>query len=142
MKDIGWKTTVKPKQWQTLDSGTREDYDTGARRDRRTGKGRYDLLPPFAIARISGVYERGAAKYGDRNYEKGIPLSRYVDSALRHLFAVIEGKADEDHAGQAAWNMLGFIQTQEMINQGLLDPALNDMPDYRTPWNPHQQEEK
>jgi hypothetical protein len=116
--------------YKTLDSGQREDYATGARRDIRTGKGRYDLLPPFAIRRVAGVYERGAAKYGDRNYERGIPLTRYLDSALRHTFEVLEGKTDEDHAAQAAWNLLAFIQTQEMIGHGLLPENLNDLPNY------------
>ena len=114
----------------TKDSGKRELYETGARRDIRTGKGRYDLLPPLAINRVAGVYERGAAKYGYRNYEKGIPLSRYLDSALRHTFEVLEGKEDEDHAAQAAWNLLAFIQTQEMVRRGILQPSLNDLPQY------------
>ena len=123
--------------WTTLDSGQREEYDTGARRDTRTGKGRYDLLPPFAMRRVAGVYERGAAKYGDRNYEKGIPLTRYLDSALRHTFELLEGKTDEDHAAQAAWNLLAFLQTQEMVQRGFLPNHLNDMPVYQeTPSEP------
>lgn len=117
-------------QYVTKDSGKREEYDTGARRDIRTEKGRYDLLPSFAIPRLAGVYERGAEKYGDRNYEKGIPLSRYLDSGLRHLFQVISGATDEDHAAQAAWNILAFIQTQELIARGILPKTLNDLPDY------------
>lgn len=121
--------------WTTKDSGERETYETGARRDVRTDKGRYDLLPPFAMRRVAGVYERGAAKYGDRNYEKGIPLTRYLDSALRHTFQVLEGNLDEDHAAQAAWNLLAFIQTQEMINRDLLPTSLNDLPEYKANWN-------
>jgi hypothetical protein len=116
--------------WKTLDSGLREDYYTGARRDIREGKGRYDLLPTFAMRRVAGVYERGAGKYGDRNYEKGIPLSRFLDSALRHTFQVLEGRTDEDHAAQAAWNLLAFLQTQEMIERDILPPSLNDLPTY------------
>lgn len=117
-------------EWMTLDSGEREDFATGARRDTREGKGRYDLLPPLALARIAGVYERGAAKYGDRNYERGMPQSRFLDSALRHLFEALAGRVDEDHFAQAAWNVLAIIQQQEMIARGLLPPELNDLPDY------------
>ncbi len=111
----------------TRDSGVREDFPTGSRRDTREGKGRYDLLPPYAISRLAAVFERGAAKYGDRNWEKGQPLTRFLDSALRHTFQVLEGKTDEDHAGQAAWNLLAFIEIQQRIVDGLLPAELNDL---------------
>lgn len=123
VKDI---PTLKPR-FETKDSGQREDFSTGSRRDTRTGKGRYDLLPPAALRRLAQVYERGAAKYGDRNWELGQPLSRFLDSALRHTFQVLEGKTDEDHAGQAAWNLLAFIEIQHRINEGLLPAELNDL---------------
>lgn len=113
--------------WETKDSGRREEWDTGSRRDTREGKGRYDLLSPVSIRRLAGVMERGAAKYGDRNWEKGQPLSRYLDSALRHTFQVLEGKTDEDHAGQAAWNLMAFIHTQEKIAGGELPAELDDL---------------
>jgi hypothetical protein len=110
--------------WETKDSGTREEFDTGSRRDSREGKGRYDLLSPLAVARIAGVLERGAAKYGDRNWEKGQPLSRYLDSALRHTFQVLAGDKDEDHAAQAVWNLMAYIHTQEKIASGDLPAEL------------------
>jgi hypothetical protein len=114
----------------TKDSGQRLDYATGARRDVTTGKGRYDLLPVVAIRRLAQVYERGAAKYDARNWEKGIPLSRFMDSALRHLMQHLEGKRDEDHLGHAAFNVLGLVHTEEMIRRGLLPAELNDLPTY------------
>lgn len=117
-------------EFVTKDSGVREEWATGSRRDSRQGKGRYDLLSPLALRRITGVLERGAAKYGDRNWEKGQPLSRYADSALRHLFQWIEGKRDEDHLGQAAWNLLAALHTEEAIDRGRLPAELNDLPDY------------
>jgi hypothetical protein len=121
---------MNKEHWDTKDSGRREQWKTGARRDVRDGKGRYDLLNPLAIRRLAEVYERGAAKYGDRNYEQGIPLSRYLDSALRHTFQLLEGKKDEDHAAQAAWNLLAYIATEEMIARDILPAILGDMPDY------------
>ena len=112
------------------DSGQRQKFKTGAQRDRQEGKGRYDLLAILALKRVADIYERGCKKYNDRNWEKGMPLSRYVDSALRHIFQYVEGKREEDHAGQAAWNVLALIQTEEMINRGLLPKELNDLPNY------------
>jgi hypothetical protein len=113
------------------DSGDRTTFDSGAMRDRAPGKGRYDALQVLAIRRIALIMERADAKYGDcRNWEKGLPVSRYMDSAKRHLDEYIEGKTDEDHLGQAAWNILSAMQTEEMIKRGLLPSELLDMPSF------------
>lgn len=106
------------------DSGKREEFQTGMVRDTRTGKGRFDLISPIALRRLAAVYEKGAIKYSPRNWEKGAPMSRFMDSALRHLNQFKEGDRDEDHLAQAAWNifcMLHFSETQ---------PDLNDLPSY------------
>jgi hypothetical protein len=97
---------------EVKDSGERRQYDTGAVRDRQKGKGRFDLLPPKAIKRLAQHFENGAIKYGDRNWEKGIDVSDYVDSALRHLFAYLDGANDEDHLSAAMWNCACAIQTE------------------------------
>lgn len=119
---------MSQNNFTTKDSGQRETFTTGSVRDLRVGKGRYDLLPPRALRRLAQLYERGAIKYGDRNWEKGQPLSRMLDSAIRHLFQFLEGKTDEDHGIAVAWNILGIIEIQELIKEGLLDEALNDLP--------------
>ena len=114
----------------TKDSGITQKFSTGAHRDTQKGKGRYDLIPPTALKRLAGVYERGAEKYGDRNWEKGMPIGRFLDSAIRHLYNYLEGKRDEDHLGQAMWNVAGAIHIEEMIKRGLLSQVLDDMMDY------------
>lgn len=115
------------------DSGKRLDYSTGAKRDVTEGKGAYHLLQVLALRRVAVVLEKGAKKYDARNWEKGIPMSRFMDSALRHLFQYLEGRRDEDHAGHAAWNILCMIQTEEMIARGLLPADLDDLPNYVPP---------
>lgn len=112
------------------DSGNRQQFQTGAQRDTQEGKGRYDLLSPIVNKRLAIIMEKGAKKYDDRNWEKGIPLSRFIDSAKRHLDQFIEGYNDEDHLGQAIWNLAGLMHTQEMINRGLLPTTLDDLPCY------------
>ena len=52
--------------YQCQDSGAREEQGTGAVRDTRRGKGRYDLISPFALRRVAQVLERGAMKYGKK----------------------------------------------------------------------------
>ena len=110
------------------DSGTRAEFSTGAHRDVQEGKGRFDLLPVDALIEVGRVFEAGAKKYSSRNWEAGIPLSRYIDSGLRHGFKVLRGDTDEPHAAQAAWNWLCFIQTRTWIEQGILPPELDDLP--------------
>lgn len=110
------------------DSGERQAFQTGAVRDKREGKGRYDLLPTRAIRRLAVHYEGGAKKYGDNNWLKGFPLKRMAESATRHLFEALEGKTDEDHWIAAAWNILGIVEYQERIKEGLLPAELDDLP--------------
>ena len=115
---------------KTKFSGKKDKYKTGATRDQRAGKGRYDLISPLALERIAQVYERGALNHGSRNWEKGLPLSRCMDSALRHLNQYLSGMRDEDHLAQATWNIIALIHTEIMIERGLLPKSLNDLPNY------------
>lgn len=108
----------------TKDSGQRARFETGAQRDCAEGKGRYDLLPPLALRRLAQLYERGAMKYEARNWEKGIPVARMFDSAIRHLFQALAGEHDEDHLIAAAWNILGIVEFEERVKRGLLPTTL------------------
>lgn len=109
--------------------GSVREFSTGSRRDARQGKGRFDLLPPAALRRVAQHFETGADKYGDRNWEKGMPLSVYLDSGGRHWAQVLAGDTDEDHAAAWAWNALAFIETQERIRRGDLPAELDDLPE-------------
>lgn len=108
------------------DSGSRIVYGDGlAMREPSTGKGRYDLITPFGIKRLAMWYEAGAKKYAARNWEKGMPFSRYIDSAKRHIDKFVMGMEDEDHLAAAVWNILAIIHHEE-LGQTYLD----DMPHY------------
>lgn len=115
------------------DSGKRENFDTGSVRDTREGKGRFDLISPIALKRLAQHYENGSVKYGDRNWEKGQPLMRYMDSAMRHFNAytynLLTGNPnEEDHLIAVVWNIFAFIHTEEMIKNGNLPKNLDDKP--------------
>lgn len=112
------------------DSGAREEFATGSKRDTREGKGRFDLLfmgMPEAVRRLAVLLERGAKKYGERNWEKGQPISRFLDSGIRHLSRAARGETDEDHLIQAAWNCLAAVETLRCIKEGALPAELNDV---------------
>jgi hypothetical protein len=116
------------ESWNAVkDSGERRSWSTGSVRDVATGKGRYDLLPAYPIRRLAIHFENGARKYGDKNWEKGQPLSVYISSALRHGFCVSDGQQDEDHAAAAAWNWFAFMHTAEKVRLGELPAELDDI---------------
>ncbi|MFA5558890.1 MAG: dATP/dGTP diphosphohydrolase domain-containing protein [Methanofastidiosum sp.] len=109
------------KKYITKDSGVKEEFTTGMERDSREGKGRYDLISPFALKRLAGVYERGAAKRGERNWEKGGPFCRFIDSAERHIEQFKMGMDDEDHLAQAAWNLFAIMHFEDIGRTDLDD---------------------
>ena len=111
------------------DSGNRREFETGAVRDMQQGKGRYDLVPMEAIRRLALHCERGAVKYGERNCEKGIPVSSLLDSALRHLCKFAEGLVDEPHLDAAMWN-IAMIMYMEKFH---VKPEILNTPIYTNP---------
>ena len=64
---------------------------------------------------VAKHFENGALKYGERNWEKGIPISRYIDSALRHLMKDLAGETDEDHAAAFIWNCMCAAWTMKHL---------------------------
>ncbi len=107
------------------DSGERQEFETGAVRDTQGGKGRFDLITPFMLERLAKWYELGATKYGDRNWEKGIPFSRFLDSAQRHINKYRQGHRDEDHLAAAVWNLSCIVHFEELKRKDL-----DDLPRY------------
>jgi hypothetical protein len=145
--------------YTTLDSGNRDQFNTGAVRDTQEGKPRYDLIPvqflkelalhvqdePDArldlvpvepLLRLAAIYGRGSKKYGDNNYKLGIPLKRVYASLLRHVFQWAEGDRKEDHLMQAAWNLFTIVWTETAILSGQLDRELDDMAVLKSELNP------
>lgn len=83
------------------------------------GTGEKDFLA--AMLDLSKHFEAGAKKYGERNWEKGIPVHCYIDSAVRHFLKYAAGEKDEPHGRAFMWNIVCCIWT--MKNK----PEMNDM---------------
>lgn len=114
-------------------SGKEENFSSGSVRDDSTGKGRPELISPIFIKRLAQHLERGAARYKKRNWELGQNLERYMASLKRHTDQFLEGERGpnyEDHLAAIAFNVMGLIHTEEMINRGLLPKELDDLPNY------------
>lgn len=116
------------EQKDIKDSGQRTEFKTGAVRDAQGGKGRFDLLPKMAIWALAHHYEKGCQKYGDRNWEKGIPIKNFLDSAQRHTTEFELGFEDENHLIAAIWNLMCAYETLLRIKLGVLPKSLDDLP--------------
>ena len=114
------------------DSGGRSEFTTGAVRDASEGKGLPSHLPTRALKRAAQRFEDGAAKYDAHNWRKGIPMSRYIDSLQRHLWAFQEGDTTEDHLGAITWNAMCLSETYDLIAEGTLPADLNDLAEHQT----------
>jgi len=96
------------KKYITKDSGARQEYESGMRRDTQEGKKRYDLIDREFLGRWADLMARGAEKYGENNYRLATTdeeLRRFEASALRHMFQWLEGDTEEDHAAAVAFNL-------------------------------------
>ena len=116
------------EDYNLKDSGERKVFETGANRDVSSGKGRFELLPPMTLRAMAIHFEKGCQKYGDRNWEKGIPISRYADSAMRHLLQFIDGCDDENHLIASIWNLMCAYETIQKIQKNQLPVELYDLP--------------
>lgn len=153
---MGVSTTSGPT---IKDSGDRTQFETGAVRDMREGKGRCDLMPlevasrmfsenphvedpilrdikafqntrnsdylyralvefcnkqylgfvPTMLLEVAKHFEEGAKKYGENNWQKGIPVHCYIDSAVRHYLKWLRGDKDEPHERAFVWNLMCCI---------------------------------
>jgi hypothetical protein len=101
-------------------------FSTGATRSDATGRGRFDLIPYEAMLSLARRYELGAVHFGDRNWERGQPLSRLLSSMRRHAHQ-IGYDYREDHVGAVLWNAAAFVTMVSRMEAGILPKELDDI---------------
>ena len=111
------------------DSGSRVESKTGALRDRDELKKmrRYDLLPREPLFRYAMHMGKGAAKYAPRNWEKGMALSEFYNSAFDHMLKFAAGFDDEPHLDAAIWNLCCLAEGKERIRRGMWPKEFDDL---------------
>lgn len=67
----------------------------------------YDVM----FLEVAKHFEDGAKKYGENNWQKGIPVRCYIDSAIRHYLKYLRGDIDEPHDRAFIWNIMCAIWT-------------------------------
>ena len=121
---------IDAQSFVVKDSGNRREFDTGARRDMADDKPRPALISPFALMRIGKWMAMGAINYGDRNWEKGIPFSSFIESTMRHLLKYMMGMRDEDHLAAICFNVMDIMHFEETGRT-----ELDDLPRYQLKGN-------
>jgi len=106
-------------------------FSTGAKRSGSGAGVRFDLIPPHFLAALAATFAEGAAKYGEGNWQKGIPNSNLFNHAMRHLVLYQAGDASEPHLAHAAWNIMAMMVNDMRIGcEHLRDiPKWDDMMD-------------
>ena len=67
---------------------------------------------------VSKHFEEGAKKYGENNWQKGLPINCYIDSAVRHFLKHLHGDTDEPHDRAFVWNLMCGYWTVKYIENG------------------------
>ena len=83
-----------------------------------------DTTFEYMFMDVSMLYEAGAIKYEANNWRKGMPLTCYLDSGMRHYFKARTGIDDEPHYRGPIWNLLCAIWTAENIDNAFDDLAI------------------
>ena len=64
-----------------------------------TGKLRFDLLDPPAMAGLAAVLTKGAEKYSSHNWRQGLPYMEIIASMQRHIMAISSGENNDPETG-------------------------------------------
>jgi hypothetical protein len=89
-------------------------YPSGAVRSKLDA--RYDLVPAIGLQRVAMTMAEGAAKYGEHNWQKGMPIGDTLNHAIAHVYSFLSGDRSEEHLSHAAANLLMAIHTMESEN--------------------------
>lgn len=98
-----------------------EEYPSGAIRSDQTYKARYDLVWWPFINELAKVLAYGSIRYGDRNWEAGMPVTRCFASCMRHLYAWFTGEDIDpetscNHLAHAAFNLMAMMRLSNTDN--------------------------
>lgn len=114
-----------PQGFVTKDSGRRQEYASGMRRDLQDGKARFDLIFPEGVpyadqllTRFAELLMRGAEKYGENNWQlanSAEEMNRFKASGLRHMIQWHCGETDEDHAAAVIFNLMAYEATKRKL---------------------------
>lgn len=128
LTEFGIENPVKKKDYKTLDSGKRQEYASGMKRDLQDGKPCFELCTPLNCSKEDSLLyqwamlmERGKSKYGLRNWEKANSqeeLERFKASAARHFQQWLnDWDSEECHAAAICFNVQAYMWLKSKLNK-------------------------
>ena len=87
------------------EGGTAHLYNALHRFIKKAYGGSYETM----FLEVAKHFEEGALKYGENNWQKGLPVNCYLDSAIRHYLKYRRGDQDEPHDRAFVWNIMCCI---------------------------------
>lgn len=100
-----------------LDKVKNRIFESGAQRDSNDNKPFIHNLKGYLRQRFGYHMNLGSNKYGDGNWEKGMPTNQYLESMDRHLASYMEGDRSEDHLSAIIFGINGIMQNEK--NEGI-----------------------
>ena len=83
-----------------------KEFSSGAKRSAK--KPRYDLISLELLQRLAAVWEKGAEKYGEYNWQKASNDAEYqrdiANHILEHILLYAAGDRSEDHPAHICAN--------------------------------------
>jgi len=88
-------------------------FASGARRDGNLNKPFVHNLKGYTRLRFGYHMTTGARKYGDKNWELGMPTDQYLESVDRHLAQYLSGDRSEDHLSAIIFGIQGVMINEQ-----------------------------
>lgn len=121
------------QEFVVKDSGAREEFDSGMRRDTEDGKADFTLIRKGPLfKRWAEHLTKGAEKYGRHNWTNANSeeeLERFQRSAARHFEQWLAGDRDEDHASAVIFNLNAAEFVRDRLHTPLADLLKRLFPD-------------
>ncbi len=93
------------------------EHEGGFKREDKSLKIDYTLIPPELLRRLAVHYTYGAIEHGKHNWKNAKKLDTFKESANRHWMQWLMDENDEDHAMSLIWNVLSYEYLKENKNE-------------------------
>ena len=86
------------------------------KREDKEGKLNHLSYTDSKVMRRYGEHmKKGEKKHGRSNWKKGgYPKEEYLESIQRHLYNLVEGRTNEDHAASIMFNIIGYMYEESI----------------------------
>lgn len=107
--------------------------ETGSRFN--ANKTMVQLVDPLAVEGLARVLTKGAIKYGENNWRKGLSWMETIGSLERHLLAIKRGEVTDPETGEQHIDHLGcnWMFLSNFMKTGL---GTNDLVVQASPFSP------